>query len=468
MKIRIQCRINQWSTMRRLGAPLVALALATTLGLLQQVHGQTAGSKGWVTSWATSTQDPLPAGFALGNPPSNSPQWAQMFPGNQASNQTFRMVVRPQAAGEQVRLRFSNLFGNRPVTFDKLTIAQRTAGKTIDGASRKTISFAGADNVTLAPGQDVYSDPINFAVMPEKDVAVTFHLVGDSGPITWHAKAMTTSYMSAPGVGDKTEDVNGADLPFSLRSWVWLTELQSYKASSPDRKSIVAIGDSITDGSGTTIDGNDRWVDFLNRRLRTAGSENVVVNEGIGGNRVTTLRWGSVIYGALATPAVMWDFSGSPNTPDARCDGCGEPAIARLERDALSLPNVSAIILYEGVNDIGSGGSYGEIIAGMQDIALRAHARGVKVYGATITPYYGFAYDQVYPDITRKRVNEWIKSSKVFDAVFDFDAVVRDPTYLARIKPDLEAPDHIHLNPKGYQEVAQSVPLWLLDPKLPK
>jgi lysophospholipase L1-like esterase len=453
---------------RRLAKPFAALslALASILAIAPSAAAQTPGLKGWITSWATSTQDPLPAGFALGNPPANSPQWAQMFPGNQASNQTFRLIIRPQAGGDQVRLRFSNLMGNKPVTFDKLSIAQRVEGKAINVPSRKLITFGGANNVTLVPGQDIYSDPIGFSVAPEKDVAVTFHVVGDSGAITWHAKAMTTSYMSGSGTGDKTEDSNGADLQFNLRSWVWLTELQSYKASAPERRAIVAIGDSITDGSGTTIDGNDRWTDFLNKRLRAAGSENVVVNEGIGGNRVTTLRWGPVIYGALAAPATMADFSGSANTPDSRCDGCGEPAVARLERDALGLPNVAAIILYNGVNDIGGGGSYGEIIAGMQDIALRAHARGVKVYGVTITPYYGFAYDLVYPDITRRRVNEWMKTTKVFDAIFDFDAVARDPAYPARIKADLEAPDHIHLNPKGYSAVADTVPLSALDPKL--
>ena len=284
-----------WS---RLGIPLVALTFLAAIGLATTANAQTAGARGWVTSWATSTQDPLPAGFATGNPPANSPQWAQMFPGSQASNQTFRLIVRPHAGGEQVRLRFSNLLGNRPVTFEKLSVAQRLDGKSIDGASRRAVTFAGAARLTLAPGDDAYSDPVNFAVTPEKDVAVTFHVVGDSGPITWHAKAMTTSYMSASGTGDKTDDPAGAGLPFDLRSWVWLTEMQTYKASSPERNAIVAIGDSITDGSGTTIDGNDRWVDFLNRRLRAAGSENVVVNHGIGGNRNATLRWGPVIMGA--------------------------------------------------------------------------------------------------------------------------------------------------------------------------
>lgn len=460
-------RINP-SGLSCLGACALVLALVAAMSFPNRSSAQSMGTKGWVTAWATSTQDPLPAGFAAGNPPANSPQWTQMFPGSQASNQTFRMIVRPQAAGEQVRLRFSNLMGSKPVSFDSLSIATRTAGKAIAGASRKPIKFGGADKVTIDPGRDVFSDTIDFALTPEQDVAVTFHLVGDSGAITWHAKALTTSYMNASGAGDKTADPAGADLPYEVRSWLWLNEVQAYKASSPERTAIVAIGDSITDGSASTIDGNDRWVDFLNKRLRAAGSQNVVVNAGIGGSRITTLRWGPVIYGALASNAVLGDMSGSVNTPDARCDGCGAPIVARLERDALNLPNVSAIILYAGVNDIGSGGSYGEIIAGMQDIAMRARLRGVKVIGATITPYYGFAYDLVFPDVTRRRVNDWMRTSKVFDAIFDFDAVARDPSYPARIRADLEAVDHIHLNPKGYSVVADSVPLSVLDPKLPK
>ncbi len=142
--------------------------------------------------------------------------------------------------------------------------------------------------------------------------------------------------------------------------------------------------------------------------------------------------------------------------------------LTALTEPYCSLPNVSAIILFEGVNDIGAGATHGEIIAGMQDIVLRAHARGIKVFAATITPYYGFAYDQVYPDLVRRQVNEWIRTTKVFDGVFDFDAAVKDPAYPSRIKPDQEAPDHIHLNPKGYEAAAAVIPLSALDSRLPK
>lgn len=388
-----------------------------------------------------------------------------MFPGNQASDQTFRLILRPAAAGDQVRLRFTNATGTKPVTFDSLSIARRSSGKAIAAGSRVPLTFGGANKVTIEPGRDVYSDPAAFAVQPDEDVAIGFHLVGDSGPVTWHAKAMTTSYLTAAGAGDKTADDTGAGLSYELRSWVWLDELQAYKAGA-ERTTIVAVGDSITDGSGTTIDGNDRWEDFLNKRLRAAGSQNVVVNAGIGGNRVATMRWGPVLTMAFTSLAKLHDMSGAPDTPDARCAGCGEPAVVRLERDVFSRPNVSAIILFEGVNDIGAGGSYGEIIAGMQDIVLRAHARGIKVFGATITPYYGFAYDQVYPDLTRRQINEWMRTTKIFDAIFDFDASVRDPSYPSQIKPGLNAPDHIHLNPQGYEAAAAAIPLEVLDARI--
>ena len=445
----------------------MALAGGAALAFCMSAAWAAEDTSGWVTAWATATQDPLPAGFAIGNPAANSPEWGLMFPNQRANNQTFRMMVRPFLSGDRIRLRFSNLMGDRPVTLDSLSVAQRGSGREIVAASQKKVTFGGADGVTIAPGRDVLTDVLDFAVEPEKDVAVTFHLVGESGAITWHAKAMETSYLNAAGAGDATKDVSGAALDRQIRSWLWLNELQAWR-NEPGRATIVAIGDSITDGSGTTIDGHDRWTDFLNRRLRAAGSKKVVVNSGIGGNRVTTLRWGPVIGGALVSAASQSDMSGAAGTPNARCDACGAPAIARLERDALNLPNVSAIILFEGVNDIGGGGGYGEIIAGMQDVALRAKARGVKVYAATITPYYGFAYDLVYPDVTRRQVNDWIRTTKVFDAVFDFDAVARDSKNPARIAPDLEAPDHIHLNPKGYEAAAKSIPLKVLDDTLPQ
>lgn len=451
-----------------LSLPLLAWSLLTSVGLSAPAVAQGADTKDWITAWATSMQDPLPAGFAVGNPAPTSPQWAQMFPGNEAADQTFRLVIRPQAAGDQVRLHFSNVAGSKPVRFDHLSIATRAGGKAVLGASGKAILFSGSPQVTIEPGGDIFCDPIDFAVEPEKDVAVTFHVVGNSGPITWHAKAMATSFMTGSGAGNKTADEAGADLSYELRSWVWLSELQAYKANSPPRNSIVAIGDSITDGSGSTIDGHDRWEDFLNRRLRASGSANVVINAGIGGNRVTSLRWGPVLTGAFTSADKLNDMSGSPNTPNARCDSCGQPAVTRLERDVFSLPNVSAIILFEGVNDIGAGASYGEVIAGMQDIVVRAHTRGIKVFGATITPYYGFAYDVVYPDLTRRQVNDWMRTTKIFDGLFDYDAVVRDPAYPARINPELAAVDHIHLNPKGYSAVADSIPLASLDPKLAK
>lgn len=439
----------------------IALSLSLAVGIVSPSDAQEPGSKGWITSWATATQDPLPAGFAVGNPLVTSPEWKQMFPNNQASDQSFRMIIRPQASGQRVRLRFSNRMGSKPVTFDSVSIATRSSTRSLVAGTSVPLTFNGSPKVTIAGAAEVFCDAVAFDVLPERDVAVSFHVVGESGPITWHAKAMTTSYLNAPGAGLQLNDA-GTSLGSEVRSWLWLSELQAFQPDI-ERHAIVAIGDSITDGSGTTIDGNDRWEDFLNKRLRAAGSANVVVNEGIGGNRVVTMPWGPVLSGAYTSEAKLADHSGAPNTTDARCDSCGEPAVVRLERDVFGLSNVSAVFLFEGVNDIGAGASYAQVIAGMQDIVLRAHTRGIKVFAATITPYYGFAYDQMYPDLLRQQVNTWIRTAKVFDAVFDFDAAVRDPSYPARIKAEYSAPDHIHLNPAGYEKVASTVTLADLD-----
>lgn len=443
-----------------------AAAACAVLAVAAVAAAQAPDGRGWVSAWTTAMQDPLPAGFAAGNPPPTSPQWAAMFTADRARDQTFRQIVRPLAGGEKLRIRLSNLSGDRPLTLQNVSIAPRSSGRAIVASASRRLTFGGAGWVTIAPGREAYSDVVDFALEPEKDVAVTMHLAGDSGAITWHAKALVTSYLNGPGDGDRTGDASGAALPHELRSWLWLAEIQAWRDA--ERSTIVAVGDSITDGTASTIDGHDRWPDVLNRRLRAAGSRHVVVNQGIGGNRVAALRWGPVIGGALVPPAVQADTSGGPRTPQARCDACGEPAVVRLERDVFALPNVGAVILFEGVNDVGAGASYGEIIAGLQDVALRARARGIKVYAATITPYYGFAYDQAMPDIVRRQVNDWIRASKLFDAVFDLDAVLRDPDYGSRLKPEFAAPDKIHPNPRGYAAIADAIPLSVLDPGLAK
>lgn len=206
---------------------------------------------------------------------------------------------------------------------------------------------------------------------------------------------------------------------------------------------------------GSTVDGHDRWTDVLARRLREAGSRKVVVDAGIDGNRVTTLRWGPI--------QAPWE---GPKAPDDRCTYCGGPAVVRLERDVFSRPNVSDLVLFEGVNDINAGGTYGEIISGMQDIVRQARLRGTRIHAATITPYYGYAGGVVYSDIVRHKVNDWIRRGNAFDGVFDFDAIVRDPDDSTRIRREFDAGDHIHLDPAGYAAVGGSIPLPVLDSKV--
>ena len=309
--------------------------------------------------------------------------------------------------------------------------------------------------MTIPPGQDVLSDPQEFALVAGQDVAISFHLRGQSGPIPWHAKAMTTSYVTPPSGGDTAADPAGTALDREIRSWPWLVELQAHDANTTGRSAIVALGDSITDGTGSTIDGNDRWADVLGRRLREAGSAKVVVNAGIGGNRVAALRWGPI-----QAP------NKGPRAPDDRCLNCGDPAIVRLDRDVFARPNVTDLILFEGVNDINAGATYGEVIAGMQDIVRRARLRGVRVHAATVTPYYGYAGSIVYPDIVRRQVNDWMRACGLFDTLFDFDATVRDPADTTRLRREYDSGDHIHFNPAGYAAVANSIPLAALDPTL--
>ena len=432
----------------RVRAGALALLWSAALAGAASAEAPADQTRAWVTAWATSIQDPLPAGFPTGSPPLD-----KVLPRDRAVDQSFRLIVRPLAGGDAIRVRFSNLTGTQPVTLAGIKVGLRQAGRAV--AEQRPVRFGGADAVTIAPGRDALSDPLNFALAPERDVAVSFHLRGESGPIAWHAKAMTTSYATAPGAGDRTADAAGADFAHEIRSWPWLTEVQARDAGAPERTAIVALGDSITDGTGSTVDGHDRWTDVLARRLREAGSRKVVVNAGIGGNRVATLRWGAVLAPREG-----------PKAPDERCVYCGDPAIVRLERDVFGRPNVSDVILYAGVNDINAGGTYGDIISGMQDIVRRARLRGIKVHAVTITPYYGYAGSVVYPDIVRRQVNEWIRTSRTFDSVFDFDAIVRDPDDPTRLRREFNPGDHIHLNPAGYAAVAASIPLSALDDKL--
>jgi lysophospholipase L1-like esterase len=433
-----------------LAATAAAIALVTATAQAQTAAGATK----WVTSWAASVQGPYP----VGNPSAQPDQrFAFPVPANGASNQTFRMIVRPDVWGRQARLRFSNAFGIRPLALDGVYVGLALGGPSLIKGSNRPVSFAGKPDITIAPGVSVWSDPVDLAFVRDPEtpelagrrLAVSFHVAGESGPMTWHAKALTTSFVTAPDAGAKGGSEEEAAFPYSTASWFFLDAVDMMMPA--DARLIVAFGDSITDGTATTMNGDDRWPDVLSRRLHRAfGNKVAVVNAGIGGNQIT----GPAEY--LATKP----FPGGPS------------ASARLERDVLSLSGVSAVIWLEGINDFSKNGNAAldTVTAGMRDITgqLRARVPGIRIVGATLTSALNAtnaAHGSKEQDDKRRALNAFIKSSGVFDAVADFDAATLDPStgeMKAQFIPESTTGgpgDKLHPNRAGYLAMGEAIDL---------
>ena len=332
------------------------LAACLALSVLAPSWAQTPH---WVASWTASVQGPYPVGN-----PSAQPDLRFAFPSPPAGarDQTMRLIVRPSIWGPQMRLRLSNALGTKPVTFDGVHVGLQRSGSVIQPGSNQAVAFDGKPSVTVAPGQSAWSDPVKLPFVhgepdPALDgrrLAVSLHVVGESGPMTWHAKALTTSYLTAPGAGGKGESDGVTDFPFSTASWYFLDAVEM--AAPADTRVIVAFGDSITDGTASTLNGDDRWGDVLLQRLHAAGARNVaVVNAGIGGNQV----------GGPPSYAPDQPFPGGPS------------ALDRLDRDVLSLSGVTAVIWLEGINDFSKNGnrSAEAVIEGMKQGVARIRAR---------------------------------------------------------------------------------------------
>jgi lysophospholipase L1-like esterase len=424
--------------------PVLALILAAPVAHAQEK---------WVTAWAASVQGPYPVGNPSAQP---DLRFAFPSPATGARDQTFRLIVTPDIWGREMRLRLSNALGTRPVTFDGARVGLQLASARVVAGSNRPVSFAGKPSVTVAPGESVWSDAVALpfandgTVLAGRRLAITFHVAGESGPMTWHAKALTTSYVSAPGAGAITSDDEAA-FPFSTASWYFLDAVDMM--ASADTQLIVAFGDSITDGTASTINGEDRWPNVLSRRLHAAGRKVSVVNAGIGGNQVV----GPVEY--------------SPQKPFAG----GPAAGARLERDVLSLSGLSAVIWLEGINDFSKNGnaSVEAVEAGMKEIVgrLRARTPGVRVIGATLTSALGSsnaAHGFPEQDEKRKAINEFIRTSGLFDGVADFDKATLDPQtggLKAEFIPESTTGgpgDKLHPNRAGYLAMGMAINLDLL------
>ena len=408
----------------------------------------------WVTSWAASVQGPYPVGN-----PSAQPNLALVFPTPEtgARDQSFRLIVKPELWGGKARFRFSNALGTQPVTFDGAFVGLQWSGSAVMPGTNRKFTFSGKDAVTVAAGESVWSDAVALPFVKKghelrgRKLAVSFHVAGNSGPMTWHAKALQSSYVTLPGAGAKGADLSEEAFPFASASWYFLDALDM--AAPKAAGAVVAFGDSITDGTASTMNGDDRWPDVLARRLN-ANKEGLwaVVNAGIGGNQVVGPK----------------DYS--PQKPFAG----GPSALQRLERDVMSLSGVKAVIWLEGTNDFSKNGNAeaDAVIAGMREgvARLRAKIPGVKVIGATLTSALGSssaAHGFELQDEKRKKLNDFIRSSGVFDGVADFDRATTDMQtggMKAEFVPDntVGGPgDKLHPNRMGYQVMGMGIDLGL-------
>ena len=437
---------------------LAGMVLAVGFGLVGHTSAQ-QGQK-WVVSWTGSVHGPYP----IGNP-SAQPDQRFAFPSTQtgANDQTFRLIVRPDIWGQQARLRFTNVFGTKPLTLDGVFVGLQQGGPGIVKGTNRPVSFGGKDSVTIAPGASVWSDGVALwfvrdaaaSELAGRKLAVSFHVAGESGPMTWHAKALTTSFVTAPGAGSKGKDEDEAAFPYSTASWFFLDAVEMM--APQESYAIVAFGDSITDGTASTMNGDDRWPDVLSRRLHAIhGNRVAVVNAGIGGNQVA----GPPEYGPQ-TP-----FPGGPS------------AAARIDRDVLELAGVGAMIWLEGINDFSKNGnaSLETVQAGMKEVVgrIRAQQPNIRLIGATVVTALGSssaAHGFPEQDAKRKALNEFIRTSGLFDGVIDFDKATLDHG-TGSLKPEFVPEsttggpgDKLHPNRAGYLAMGMAIDLDLLKPK---
>ncbi len=383
----------------------------------------------WVSSWGSSQQVPEPQ---------------NALPVDDMRDATVRQIFHLSVGGRELRVHLSNAFGTEALHFTSVHVAHPlvNSAAAIDPASDRTLSFAGKPDVMVPPGAEFVSDPLDDPVSPLSDVAVTFHLDDPPARETGHPGSRATTWYVH---GDFAGTANFAD-PKHVDHWYQISEIdvQAERGAA----TVVTLGDSITDGHASTTNGNDRWTDVLAQRLQGSARtrEISVSNQGIGGNHLLT-------------------------------DGLGPNVLARFDRDVLAPAGVKWVIVFEGVNDLGGLGlrlgdaataaDHAELVqwvlAAYQQIIDRAHAHGLKVFGATITPNVGSGY--YHPDAAseadRQAVNQWIRAPGHFDAVVDFDAVVRDPEHAERLLPAYDCGDHLHPSPAGYKAIGEAIPLSL-------
>jgi lysophospholipase L1-like esterase len=405
---------------------VAAVALAGAIVFPATGTAAGCGSRGtnckWVATWAASPMAAAPARLAAPDD----------FSSAGFDDQTIRDIVWTSVGGQAARISLSNQFGTRPVTFSEVDIGLSAGGPLIFLGTDHRVTFGGRASVTIAPGAFAVSDPVSMAVPAETDLAVSLYTSGPTGPATYHSAAQQINYVSAPG--DYAGRESGAGFTTTSQHWYFLDEVD-VQVGAAAGGTIVAFGDSITDGWRSTAGANDRWPNDLARRLLAGPQRHVhpVVDEGIAGNRVLA---NSVLFGVNAG--------------------------ARFLRDVAALSGARYVVLLEGINDIGFTLTPAvDIIAGYENLIAAAHATGLKVFGATLTPFQGSGYYSGAGEAEREAVNHWIRTSGAFDGVIDFDQAVRDPAVPTRLLPAYDSGDHLHPNDAGYRAMADAVNLAL-------
>ena len=409
---------------RALLATLTAGAAVAATAVLLPAQAVAAPSPSWVGTWTAS---PV-AGASSASCPAGDAG---------VSGETVRNIVHPSVSGDRVRVRISNVFGTAPLTVAAASIAVQKSGAAVVGSTRAPLRFGGKKTVTVPAGAEAVSDWLDYPVLAERNLAVSVYVPSLSGPATFHPLAVQDNFLAT---GNATKANAASAFPTTISCWMFADGVDVHPADTV-KGSVVAFGDSITDGYASDKNANDRWPNFLARRLDAKRGKTLsVVDEGISGNRVLS---------------------------DAGTAGVS--ALARLNRDVLSQPGATDIVMIEGINDIGNSDTGAgphvtakDLEAGYQQIIAQAHAAGLKIYGGTLTPFKGAGYWSKEGERTREQVNRWILTSGAFDGTVDFAAATANPDNPKVFAPRYDSGDHLHPNDAGYQAMADAINLAML------
>jgi lysophospholipase L1-like esterase len=411
-----QVMVGRFASRVAVATALVAWLVAVQPSVLAQGG---AGSQHWVGTWATAM---------VARPPDADPPRGQTELLN-VSDQTLRQIIHTSIGGERVRVLLSNVFGTEPLAIGAATVAHRDTEAAIAEASVRALTFSGKPTTSIPPGAVILSDPVDLEVAALADLVVDMYLPGDTSmaPLTLHNGANQTNYVSSSG-----NHAGVADLPVmtTMPSWLFLARVEVL--APREVGAVVTLGDSITDGTRSTPDTNNRWPDHLARRFAAENIRMGVLNLGIAGNRVLS-------------------------------EGNGVNALARFDRDVLAQPGVTHVVVLEGINDIRRATPppmAEDIIAGHLQLIRRAHAQGLTIYGATLTPFEASVWTPEN-EAKRQAVNAWIRDSGMYDDVIEFDEATLDPSHPTQLLPNYDSSDNIHPSDEGYEAMASAIDLTL-------